>query len=100
MGMKHRIPHGAALLCVLLSLSAAVLPAAEVGLDGGTAELREGEFRVRFRECPTCEMRMRVSPEASIAFVNTSKVGAADRPAVAARKKSRPHRRVAPAHCD
>ena len=86
MGMKHRIPHVAALACALLCLVAAVAMAvADSGLDGGAAELREGAFRVRFRDCPTCEMRMRVSPEASIAFVNTSRVGAADRSAVAAR---------------
>ena len=86
MGMKHRIPYVAALACALPFLVVAVAMAvADSGLDGGAAELREGAFRVRFRDCPTCEMRMRVSPEASIAFVNTSRVGAADRPAVAAR---------------
>lgn len=86
MGMKHRIPHVAALACALPFFVVAVAMAvADSGPDGGAAELREGAFRVRFRECPTCEMRMRVSPEASIAFVNTSRVGVADRPAVAAR---------------
>ena len=86
MGMKHRIPHVAALACALPLLVVAIaMVVADSGLDGGAAELREGAFRVRFRDCPTCEMRMRVSPEASIAFVNTSRVGAADRPAVAAR---------------
>ena len=86
MGMKHRIPYVAALACALPFLVVAVAMAvADSGLDGGAAELREGAFRVRFRDCPPCEMRMRVSPEASIAFVNTSRVGAADRPAVAAR---------------
>ncbi|MBR2938964.1 MAG: hypothetical protein IKC15_03770 [Kiritimatiellae bacterium] len=86
MRMKHRIPHVAALACALPFFVVAVAMAvADSGLDGGAAELREGAFRVRFRDCPTCEMRMRVSPEASIAFVNTSRVGAADRPAVAAR---------------
>ena len=86
MGLKHRIPHVAALTCALPFFVVAVAMAvADSGLDGGAAELREGAFRVRFRDCPTCEMRMRVSPEASIAFVNTSRVGAADRPAVAAR---------------
>ena len=86
MGLKHRIPHVAALACALPFFVVAVAMAADdSGPDGGAAELREGAFRVRFRDCPTCEMRMRVSPEASIAFVNTSRVGAADRPAVAAR---------------
>ena len=85
MGLKHRIPHVAALTCALVCFGAVVLLADDSGPDGGAAELREGAFRVRFRECPTCEMRMRVSPEASIAFVNTSRVGVADRPAVAAR---------------
>ena len=86
MGLKHRIPHVAALACALPFFVVAVAMAvADSGLDGGAAELREGAFRVRFRDCPTCEMRMRVSPEASIAFVNTSRVGVADRPAVAAR---------------
>ena len=86
MGLKHRIPHVAALTCALPFFVVAVAMAvADSGLDGGAAELREGAFRVRFRDCPTCEMRMRVSPEASIAFVNTSRVGVADRPAVAAR---------------
>ena len=86
MGMKHRIPHVAALACALpFFVLAVAMAVADSGPDGGAAELREGAFRVRFRECPTCEMRMRVSPEASIAFVNTSRVGVADRPAVAAR---------------
>lgn len=86
MGMKHRIPHVAALTCALpFFVLAVAMAVADSGPDGGAAELREGAFRVRFRDCPTCEMRMRVSPEASIAFVNTSRVGAADRPAVAAR---------------
>ena len=70
MGMKHRIPHVAALTCALPFF---VLAVAMAVADSGP------------RDCPTCEMRMRVSPEASIAFVNTSRVGAADRPAVAAR---------------
>jgi hypothetical protein len=65
-------------------LSLAVALAAFV-VEGAAEELREGKFRVRFRECPTCEMRIRVSPEASIAFVNSSRVGAADRAAVASR---------------
>lgn len=70
--------------CVVAAL-AAVLAFAAPAAEGAAEELREGRFRVRFRECPTCEMRMRVSPEASIAFVNSSRVGAADRAAVAAR---------------
>lgn len=82
--MRQPVKSDAMGRCAVGALAVAFALAAFV-VEGAAEELREGKLRVRFRECPTCEMRIRVSPEASIAFVNSSRVGAAERPAVAAR---------------
>lgn len=52
---------------------------------GETTKLRRGEFTLTCTVCPKCPMRLRFSPDGKQAFLNTSKVPAKERDAVAER---------------
>lgn len=51
-------------------------------LFGDIPEVREGDFTVRFKECPKCPMRARFEADGRTATINTAKVSEQDRPAM------------------
>lgn len=61
------------------ALLLATAAAAALCAMGEVAELRRGEFAVKFISCPDCPMFGRYSPDGATAFVNISKVREGDR---------------------
>ena len=60
------------------ALLLATAAAAALCALGEVAELRRGEFSVKFIACPDCPMFGRYSPDGATAFVNVSKVRESD----------------------
>lgn len=67
------------------ALLLATAAAAALCAMGEVAELRRGEFAVKFISCPDCPMFGRYSPDGATAFVNISKVREGDRDTMARR---------------
>ena len=58
---------------------------AAVAAFGELAEMKQGDFTVRFTDCPKCPMRARFAPDGKSASVNVARVAEKDRAAMAKR---------------